>query len=154
MNIIQRMRDLAKIKDGYTLALVTKVDLADLVCLIDQCVSTGGGDILQAALIRNVELRNELAAVTGHNHTLADIVRQKDSEARNHGDERRRFMGNNRALLARVEQLEATVAEMGSLVDDLGTESEEWHAAYKKNLGRLMLAESRLAMVVSLAAKS
>lgn len=147
MSTIKRMRDLARVKDGYTLALVTKADLADLVCLIDQCISTGGGDLLQQALERNVQLRNELSAVTGHNRTLANLVRQKDREASAHGDERRRCMGNNKALLARVEQLEATVGEMGEVIDGLSAESEDWRKAYRKNLGRVMLLESKLGMI-------
>lgn len=145
--MLKRLRDLAHSKDGYSLALITKTDLADLVCLVDQCISTGGADLLATALMRNVELRNQLAAVTGHNHTLADIVRKKEHEARNHGDERRRYMGNNKALLARIEQLEATTQEMGALVDDVSVESQEWHQAYKKNLGRLMYLESKLGMI-------
>jgi hypothetical protein len=147
------MRELAKVKDGYTLALIKKTDLADLVCLVDQCISTGGGDIFGQALERNLALRNELSAVTGHNHILADLVRQKDREARSHGDERRRYMANNRALLARIEQLESTVAEMGEVIDDLTTEAEEWRTQYKKNLGRVMLLESQLGLIRQLVDK-
>lgn len=114
--MLKRLRDLAH-SGGPALALITKKDLADLVCLVDQCVSTGGGEVFQAALTRNVELRNQLAAVTGHNHTLADIVRRKDRESRNHGDERRRYMDNNRALKARVEELDQ---ECQDYVDNIG----------------------------------
>lgn len=153
MNIIQRMRDLSRVEDGNTLALITKADLADLVCLLDQCIATGGGDLLAQSLTRNVELRNELSAVTGHCNTLADIVRRKDREARDHGDERRRYMGNNRALLARIEQLEATTKEMGELIDDISAEAEDWRKAYRGNLGRLMLAESKLAIILEAAKK-
>lgn len=148
--MLKRMRELAKVQDGYTLALITKADLADLVCLIDQCISTGGGDIFGKALERNVQLRNELSAVTGHNHTLANLVRQKDREASAHGDERRRYMANNKALIARNEQLESTVAEMGGLIDDLSAEPEEWRSQYKKNLGRVMLLESQLGLIRSM----
>lgn len=159
--MLKRLRDLAHTKDGYTLALITKADLADLICQLDQCVSTGGGDLLQIALERNVQLRNELSAVSGHsrkllddNQVLAKIVKTKDYEARSHGEERRRYMGNNKALLARVEQLEWTVGEMGEIIDDQDKEITGVNKAlrdlsrdYGVEMGARMLAESKLTII-------
>lgn len=144
--MLKRLRDLAH-SGGPALALITKKDLADLVCLVDQCVSTGGGELFQAALTRNVELRNQLVAVTGHNHTLADIVRRKDRESRSHGDERRRYMDNNRALQRHVASLEERLAYQIEWVADLNKNARKHGNERRKMRQELALLRTKIELI-------
>lgn len=148
MTIINKMRDLAH-SGGPSLALITKADLSDLVCLLDQCVSTGGGDILTQALMRNVELRNEVDSVRQHCHQLADLSRKKDREARNHGEERRRYMANNKALQARVKDLEEEAEEYHHCITNLSKNASKHGQERRKMRSEILLLRTKVTLVRS-----
>lgn len=148
MSLIQKMRDLAH-SGGPSLALITKADLSNLVCLLDQCISTGGGDILTQALIRNVELRNEVDTVRQHCHQLADLSRKKDREARNHGEERRRYMANNKALQARVKDLDEEAAEYHACICVHAKNAAKHGQERRKMRSEILLLRTKVSLVRS-----
>ena len=148
MSLISKMRTLAH-SGGPKLALVTKADLADLVCLLDQCISTGGGDILTHALTRNVELRNKIDTLHNHCNQLADLSRKQEREARNHGDERRRYMANNKALQARVKALDEEAADYHACLVENAKNATKHGQNRRKMRGEILLLESKLALVRS-----
>jgi vacuolar-type H+-ATPase subunit I/STV1 len=144
----QHLESLLK-DDGHQFAMVRKADLAALLDTM-YCFKAGRGTFANKV----GELRRTMAEQSQVIEEAFATIRKLSGHARKHGDERRRYMANNRALLAHQENQEATVAEMGATIDDKAAEISElnqelnaYSDLYRRNLGRLMLAESSLAII-------
>lgn len=148
MSLLNRMRDLAH-SGGPSLALITKADLSDLVCLLDQCIATGGGDIFGQALERNRQLRDKLVTLRNHNDQLADLSRKKDREARSHGEERRRYMANNKALQARIKDLEGETEEYHHCITNLSKNASKHGQERRKMRSEILLLRTKVSLVRS-----
>lgn len=148
MNLTQRMRKLAH-SGGPKLALITKADLTDLVELIDQLNHAAASTILTQALARNVELRSDIRKLRNDCDQMADLCRKQEREARNHGDERRRYMANNKALQARVKDLDEEAADYHASICALSVNAAKHGQNRRKMRGEIMLLESKLALVRS-----
>lgn len=98
--LIPRMNKL--LSSGHAFAMLRQEDLRDLLIMVAQEQNT-------AAMLLNAQARNQ--KLTSDNHQLAKACQRKDREASAHGDERRRFMGNNRALLVENERLRRAVED-------------------------------------------
>jgi uncharacterized coiled-coil protein SlyX len=134
--------------DGHQFAMVRKADLAALLQVAD-------ADPHQGRYLNPLgEVNRTMAEQSQVIDEAFKTLRKNALIARKHGDERRRYMGNNRALLAHTEQLEATVAEMGGVIDsqsaevaELRYQVETFAAELRKQMGATLYAESQLAIV-------
>lgn len=89
------------INDGYEFAMVRKADLAALLQIAE-------ADPHQGRFLDPLgELKSKIASTEWHNNYLSNHLVNKTRDAIKHGEERRRYMANNRALLARVSALES-----------------------------------------------
>lgn len=136
------------VDDGRRFAMVRKADLAALVAIAERDPHQG----------RYLDPTAELRRVMADQSVVIDeafaCIERNAANALKHGEERRHYRGNNRALLAQAEQQAATIAEMGELIDSLTRENCEqekelnsYVGLYRRNLGRLMLLESQLSTI-------
>lgn len=104
--------------DGHQFAMVRKADLAALLQVAD-------ADPHQGRYLNQLgELRRTMAEQSQVIDEAFSTITNNARNARKHGDERRRYMANNRALLAHTEQQAATIAEMGATIDDQAAQLE------------------------------
>lgn len=91
------------VNDGHEFAMIRKADLAALMQIADTDPHQGRYLNPLADASRKVA---EARGVTGEAFAC---IEKMSRIARKHGEERRRYMANNRALLSHVDQLEAQV---------------------------------------------
>lgn len=103
--------------DGHQFAMVRKADLA---ALLDGAARRLSYDVVN----QFGELRRTMAEQSQVIDEAFSTITNNARNARKHGDERRRYMANNRALLAHTEQQAATIAEMGATIDDQAAQLE------------------------------
>lgn len=133
--------------DGHQFTMVRKADLTaalQLVAIWDEA------DWLKQLGELNRTMAEQSQVIDEAFSTITNNARN----ARKHGDERRRYMANNRALLAHTEQQAATITEMGELIDsqaarlaELEEERDAYRDLYRRNLGALMGAQSRIDII-------
>lgn len=103
--------------DGHQFTMVRKADLTaalQLVAIWDEA------DWLKQLGELNRTMAEQSQVIDEAFSTITNNARN----ARKHGDERRRYMANNRALLAHTEQQAATITEMGATIDDQAAQLE------------------------------
>lgn len=115
------------VNDGHAFAMVRKADLQSAVDAL-LCFRGGRGVFVN----KLAELRRTMVDQSDVIDEAFSCIRSQGLNAAKHGDERRRYMGNNRALLAQAEQQSAAIAEMGELIDDQAAEI----ASLKESLAR------------------
>lgn len=136
------------VDDGRRFAMVRKTDLAALVAIAEMDPHQG----------RYLDPTAELRRVMADQSIVIDeafaCLDRNALNALKHGEERRHYRGNNRALLAQAEQQAATIAEMGELVDAQAAEIAQLRAenaglseGFRVELSRSMHAESCLRII-------
>ena len=88
------------VNDGREFAMVRKADLAALLEASGGTVDGRYVDLLGRKMRKIDDLKSALQFAKGEARAYLE-------SAQKHGEERRRYMANNRALLSRVDQLEA-----------------------------------------------
>lgn len=88
------------VDDGREFAMIRKTDLSALMAIAEK------DPFLGRYLDPIGEFRYEAACFARREKILADKVATLSLIARKHGEERRRYMANNKALQARIDALE------------------------------------------------
>lgn len=120
------------VDDGREFAMVRKKDLRLYLHVLDQRQENDPEDVLGQALYRNAELRERIGKLELDNGQIAKYGETLESHGKKHGEERRRYMANNKALLARNAILEADMEAYQAMYKEDGRKLDLLRHAIRK----------------------
>lgn len=97
------------VDDGHEFAMIRKTDLAALMQIV-KSADEKGRDPWYIYLDSTGSLKREIAFLSERDRVLSKRLIGFSLNAEKHGEERRRYMANNKALLATVEGIQRSLA--------------------------------------------